>query len=357
MDYTLYEPEDFAADESYLRYYFRLNGEDIRFWEQWIRNHPEKLDVIIAADRLIGFAALHLPEEEFQQELERMNRAITAIPEKEQTTDARPKRSLRRFAMAGAAVLILLVTILFRREVYTVVTPQQEAGDMVALTNSGFRPMTLQMEDGSTVVLEAGAHIRYPQHFSGRKRDVYLDGDARFDVSKDPDRPFYVYCNNLVTHVLGTSFHISTNRTLKQVEVAVISGKVEVYEHKATNGVILTPNQKATYTESNRQLEASVVEDPLPVALPQATEAADSLQAPEPDFVFSAASLREVLQTIERVYGITIEVENERFNNCHFSGDISGMDFNARMEAICQVLHATYETRGTKILIKGEGCK
>jgi hypothetical protein len=72
--------------------------------------------------------------------------------------------------------------------------------------------------------------------------------------------------------------------------------------------------------------------------------------------VFNTAPLPEVLRTFEQVYGIEIEVENERINNCHFSGDISNMDFNARMEVICQVLHAAYEIRGTKIIIRGTGC-
>lgn len=370
MDYSLYEPEDFATDESYLRYYFRSHPEDIGFWEQWIRNHPEKLDAIVAADQLIGFAALHLPEEEYQQELERITRAVDAVtataglPLPQPEAAARNRSRRRRSITAGVAVLIILITgfIVYQTPWRTQVLPQQLlSDDMTEMMNTTPHSVKVRLEDSSLVTLEAGARIRYPRHFTGRKRDIYLEGNAGFDVSRDPDRPFYVYCNNLVTHVLGTSFRISTNAALKRVEVAVRSGKVEVYERKASNGVILTPNQKVIYAEDSRQFEASLVDDPLPVindpGLRDAVEPADSLSVIAPGFSFQAAPLQEVLQLFERVYGITIEVENEHFHNCHFSGDISNMDFNARMEVICQVLHATYEIRGTKILIRGEGCK
>jgi ferric-dicitrate binding protein FerR (iron transport regulator) len=375
MDYSLYEPEDFAANESYLRYYFRLDPVDVFFWQNWISNHPEKLDVIISADQLISFAAMHLPEEEYQQEVERLHRALASSEQQQapapQTTTH--SRLTRLFAVAGVVAGLLVAVAFFvhhnthnAKESAAVLA----AGVMQEKANNGLTPLTVRLEDNSTVTLGKGARLLYPKSFSGDKREVYLEGDAFFDVSHDADRPFYVYYNKLVTHVLGTSFHISTDALRKQVEVTVRSGKVEVYEkaaaqkrparNAASNGVILTPNQKVRYSEDSRQFEALLVDEPLPLVT--VAPAADSLQADDiqlvaPEiFVFSTAPLPHVLQVFEKVYGIEIEVENERINNCHFSGDMSNMGFNARMEAICQVLHTTYEIRGTKILIRGNGC-
>src|SRR3954453_16390337 len=76
MDHSLYRPEDFACDESYLRYYFRLEPKDIAYWEHWISTHPEKLDLVVSADQLISFLSLQLPEEEYQHEYDRFTRAI-----------------------------------------------------------------------------------------------------------------------------------------------------------------------------------------------------------------------------------------------------------------------------------------
>lgn len=373
MDYSLYEPEDFAANESYLRYYFKLDPADVFFWQNWISNHPEKLDVIISADQLISFAALHLPEDEYQQEMERMQKAIADFaPQEAPTLITTTRRRLIPLFAIAAVVAILLVAITFIIHPGNNLTKEHReliANDMQEKRNNGTTPLTIHLDDNSTVTLKTGARLRYPQKFTKDKREVYLDGEAFFDVSHDADRPFYVYYNNLVTHVLGTSFTIKTNAAAKQIEVAVRSGKVEVYENTtprskpdlttASNGVILTPNQKVVYLEDSRRFEALLIDEPLPLL--SAATTADSLQTADPtsittDFVFNTAPLPEVLQVFEKVYGIEIEVENTRINNCHFSGDMSNMGFNARLEAICQVLHTTYEIRGTKILLRGNGC-
>jgi hypothetical protein len=63
-----------------------------------------------------------------------------------------------------------------------------------------------------------------------------------------------------------------------------------------------------------------------------------------------------ILQTLEKIYGIDIEVENDNIDNCHFSGDVSNMDLYARLDVVCRSINASYEIIGTKILIRGKGC-
>src|SRR5882757_8974334 len=128
MDYLLYEAEDFASNESYLRYYFRLNDSDIAFWEDWICRHPERLDMIMNADQLISSLSLQLPENEFQQEYERMKAAICqgsdtadhtlpTLPQQSSFTRDQPgrRRSLLLWvaAASSAAVLFFLYLLLF----------------------------------------------------------------------------------------------------------------------------------------------------------------------------------------------------------------------------------------------------
>ena len=376
MDYSLYEPEDFAANESYLRYYFKLDPVDVFFWQNWISKHPEKLDVIMSADQLISFAAMHLPEEEYQQELERLHRSLAGAEVKElpppgPTTHSRLSRL---FAVTGlmAAVLVAIIFVFHYRTYLSKESPRQAAaaGIMKEKSNNDVSPQQIRLADNTTVTLEPGARLLYPQNFAGDKREVYLDGEAFFEVSHDAHRPFYVYNNNLVTHVLGTSFTIRTDEQRKKIEVTVRSGKVEVYEKTpagnkpayaaASNGVVLTPNQKVIYSEDSRRFEALLVEDPLPLVTKASAANSmltkDAPVAAQQSFVFNTAPIPEVLRAFENVYGIEIEVENERINNCHFSGDMSNMGFNARLEVICKVLHTTYEIRGTKILIRGNGC-
>ncbi len=221
-------------------------------------------------------------------------------------------------------------------------------------TNATASPLKLILEDSSVVVLEPNATINYPVHFVAARREVYLDGKAFFEVSKNAKRPFFIYHNNLVTHVLGTSFIINTKKQGNEAEVSVITGRVEVSENSRVvklpgdaklNGVILTPNQKVIYAEDSRQFMSSIVEKPLPV----------KTKTPG-NFDFENAGIGTVLTAVSKEYAIEIVAENEYINRCTFTGDITKEGLYAKLDIICKAINASYEIKGTKVLVKGAGC-
>lgn len=387
MDYLLYEAEDFAADESYLNYYFRLNKTDIVFWEDWIRHHPERLDVVTQADHLISLMALQLPDQELQEEFRRIEDAVglqhpeARIPEGVETfVDRGPeggeasrwrmgpigwRRPMRRLLVATAAAAILIplcYVYFFNRHRDETRLPITATGTMLQRTNPTSRPMDLKLEDGSLVTLDPGSKLVFPAHFPADRREVYLEGGGFFRVSKAARQPFYVYYGNFVTHVLGTSFTIRMEKT--QVEVAVLTGKVEVYkrprvmpaEDASEQGdrVILTPNQRAVYRDSEQRFETLLVERPQPVR--PDTAVPDTATGDPGTAAFVTATLSDIIRSFKTIYDIDIEVENEGIGSCHFSGDLSNMDMYKQLDVICQSLNMTYEVIGTRILIRGRGC-
>jgi transmembrane sensor len=221
---------------------------------------------------------------------------------------------------------------------------------------------TVYLKDKSMVVLEPNAKLYYPDSFNSTKREVYLEGNAFFKVTKNPNRPFYVYSNNIVTQVLGTSFFIKNNAVTNDVEVSVRTGKVAVYENEQTsvkdkkniesNGVILKPNQKVIYNRGDHHFRTTLVEAPLPILA--GTQSDDKIM--ELNFVFEEEPISQVLLRLEEAYHIEMVLENDGLTNCLFSGDIKGQDLFDQLEIICQSVQATYEIRGTRILIKGTGC-
>jgi hypothetical protein len=219
-------------------------------------------------------------------------------------------------------------------------------------------PLTMEMEDGSIIVLKPGGTLKYPRHFSADKREVYLEGEAFFQITKNAKRPFFVYNKKLVTHVIGTSFTIKNDDENKQVEVAVRSGKVVVYENvkenseNKNNRVILLPNQRVIYNENNGQFVASLVDTPLPV------DNINSRREVEDVYLYeSTVPLSEVLKSLEDVYGIEMIVENESLYKCLFTGDISKQNLYTKLDIICKTINASYELVGTKIMIRGKGCE
>lgn len=112
-------------------------------------------------------------------------------------------------------------------------------------TGSNIKKITLP--DSSTVWLNAAGKIRFQRSFSDSSRIVYLDeGEAFFEVKKNPTKPFYVYTGGINTLVLGTSFNIKAYRALRFVKVTVASGTVQVAGNQQNFGRF-TPGQQLTY--------------------------------------------------------------------------------------------------------------
>jgi len=212
------------------------------------------------------------------------------------------------------------------------------------------------LSDGSQVVLQPHSKLYYARDFAADKREVFLEGEAFFKVAKNPAKPFLVYCNNIVTKVLGTSFNVNTNSQTGNIEVAVKTGRVQVYENekllndRVNKAVILTPNQKVIYQPGDRLFETALVEKPQSLIDETKNE-----EAAIP-FVYDQEKLQNVLKHIEANYGIEIILENTNLNNCMFTGDVSSQDLYTKLKIICLTTNASYEINGTKILIKGNGC-
>lgn len=264
---------------------------------------------------------------------------------------------------AAAAVLIIAATFYFLVSPSRIAQVAEEPpvtlipGNTIIKTNTSQDPEIITLPDKSRVTLQPRSTIQYASSFSGNKREVLLEGEAFFRVTKDPSKPFLVYYNKIVTRVLGTSFSINTNSTTGNVEVSVKTGKVQVYEndkllHDPTvnKAVIITPNQKAVYKPRERIFETTLVEKPQPIV----DEAAEQA-APVP-FVYEQETLKNVFRHIEANYGIEIILENASLNNCVFTGDVSAQDLDTKLKFICLATNSSYEINGTKILIKGNGC-
>ncbi len=115
---------------------------------------------------------------------------------------------------------------------------------------------SLQLPDGSTVLLRKGATIRYPLHFDGEERLIRLSGEAYFKVQRNEHQPFVVVTSKAAVRVLGTSFVVKANNQTD--EVIVMTGKVSVInKHKAGKQVELTAGQR-TLLQNDQFLQSQV---------------------------------------------------------------------------------------------------
>ena len=113
----------------------------------------------------------------------------------------------------------------------------------------------IQLPDGSTVIVSPGSKLNYPSSFDGlAKREVYLDGQAYFDVKHNPSKPFIIYTGKLKTVVLGTAFEINAWSDESDIRVTVSRGKVKVQDENNRVLKIISPNQQITYNTLNENI-------------------------------------------------------------------------------------------------------
>lgn len=233
--------------------------------------------------------------------------------------------------------------------------------------NLSLLPVELFLEDGSQVKLSPNSSLIYPEHFPNEKREVYLTGEAVFEVAKNPAKPFLVFYNNIVTKVLGTSFKIKTNPTNQNAEVSVMTGKVQVfandnpasgnYTTENAKNVILMPNQKATYNVSLHDFNTTLADSIRVLVHHIAIGDSSENTLPDESFLFEKATRVELIfSRLQRMYGIEIIVDNEHINNCVFTGDVSRQEMLEKLKIICLTIGATFEIRGTEIWVSGKGC-
>lgn len=280
-------------------------------------------------------------------------------------------RLLQRLSIAAIFLIVVFGAVFFYfktvKETTSVVFEASIPQNSIKKINNTSLPVELVLEDGSTVKLTPNSSLSFPEHFVTGKREVYLTGEAFFVITKNPNKPFLVYYNNIVTRVLGTSFTIKTNTSTKNVEVSVITGKVQVFEnkymvadnpsHKDVKSVILKPNQKAMYNAKLHDFETTLADSihALP-SYPDMDMYVKNGIGRESFFFQKATSLKQIFSQLEAVYGIEIIVDNENIYNCVFTGDISKQEMLKKLNIVCLTIGATYEVKGTKILVSGNGC-
>ena len=118
----------------------------------------------------------------------------------------------------------------------------------------------LVLADGSRVWLNAGSSLKYPDVFVGNKREVYLSGEAYFEVEHDEHAPFLVNTEEMNLRVLGTSFNIKAYSDDSAIVTTLVTGKIAQTYPGINREITLTPSRQSVFDRSSRKLETREVE-------------------------------------------------------------------------------------------------
>lgn len=364
----LFDIADFVMDEDFIRWVYDRQPEDDRFWQQWLAQHPDKQLVVAEARRILE--SLHMPEEPvsdavLQQETARLLQTIgpPAASGKERPR-SRPLRAPKWAYAATAALLLAAALVIYRTNrqqppapaySYASVTATRQLTEQV---NTTAHSMTLVLPDSSRIELSPSSRIAYANGFdTAAARDVYLSGEAFFHVAQNPDRPFRVFANNIVTKVLGTSFAIRSFDSDTTIAVTVRTGKVSVYAQASNNNggvaagkpaaIILMPNQQLVYEKAAQTFQKVLLETPQLIAP----------DIREEQLIYDEKPLGAVFEELSKAYDIRIVYDSELLKDCTVTADLRNEPFYRKLDLICRAVGARYEIIEGQVVIETAGCK
>ena len=166
----------------------------------------------------------------------------------------------------------------------------------------------LSLSDGTEVWLNSGSLLLYTENFVGDERSVYLNGEASFHVTKNPQKPFLVRTKYLETEVLGTLFNVEAYSNSELIKITLEEGKIKVNENEnMEHSFTVNPNEQVVYDPEQGTMTKEVV------------DASRVLQWKHGYLVFQEASLDHILKTIERRYDVTINYETGKYPGRKFT--------------------------------------
>lgn len=335
-----------------------ITEDELRELEAWLEASPDHKAYFFQIKHIVDlghyplFTDEKIKESSWQQMKERMGhqaasplncmatenlsgiRALdeSLVPEKTACGKSKKRSFGGRIFLRYAAVLLCMVAMGWGISEYRLHrfalshrVPSAPAMNEIRVPEGG-RANTLILSDGSKVILNASTTFKYPAAFDAvAKREVYLEGEAYFEVSHNENKPFVVKLKKQHITVLGTTFNIEAYADQPYSITTLLSGSIglEAFNERgeSANHLLLKPNQRA-YSD-NRTGEVSLMN--IDASLASAWT--------HGEYKFKDEPLVSIIRKLEHTYGVCIFLENDSLQQIRYTGTFS---YN---QDILEVLH------------------
>jgi len=199
------------------------------------------------------------------------------------------------------------------------------------------------LSDGSKIILQAKSRLKFPKVFSGENREVFLyEGEAFFDIAKDPGRPFIVTTKKVSTKVLGTAFNISFYEDQQEMSVTVVRGKVSV-SNSDGNQVLLDPDQQVVINKVSGSFKKSAV------------DARENIGWTEGRIQLNNQTMMHAAELLEKRYDINIKFASPEIHVIRFTATFDKTDsLISILNDISRINQLTYTIESKEVIFKKE---
>lgn len=185
------------------------------------------------------------------------------------------------------------------------------------------------LEDGTVVWINSDSELKYPNHFVGETREVYLEGEAFFEVAENKTKPFIVSTAESKVKVLGTVFNINAYKSSRNNSTTLISGSVEMLA--GGQSVVMHPNEKAVFNKSDGAMKVETYDGNRDIAWISGK------------YYFNAQPFEEILGVLSRWYDVKFTFTSDSIKNLTFTGVINkNIPINEIIEMLTEAINFQY---------------
>ncbi|WP_373494824.1 FecR family protein [Aquiflexum sp.] len=349
MDISEYTAEDFVLDPEFKKWVLSPNPESNIMWDKLLEKNPAQFNEVKMARKILMNLAVknhQLSQSESRMLWKSIDQATSTsvetfeneVPLNSGVTLSKYEKiadkgfEFSQFSRVAAILAVvfglgIIANLIFHSSIPT--TPDSQLVVFEEHTTPPGVKSTLTLHDGSKVILNSGSSLRYARNFEADRRALILEGEAYFEVAKDPERPFMVTTGEVVTTALGTSFNISSY-TDEELSISLLSGKIAVD--------LVFDNPTKFLLEKGEGVRVNLKEGKSTKGIFDPDQVIGWTQR---KIVFDKVKLNECIRVLENWYGVTFNFKNKpdpglllsgKFHDETLTNVLEGLSYSARFE-------------------------
>ena len=322
MDYHDFEVEDFIQDEYFIQWVKTPDVETSTFWEQWLQQHPSKLATLEEAKLFILNLEFEKNKATDLQKKKVKDQIFDSLELSSRKSNSTQKPFYLKRSFQVAASLLLLVASIFLLNRSNNLNYQTAFSEI----------QNIELSDGSTIILNANSTLKASKNWK-EKREVWLEGEAFFNIKKWNGKPFIVHTNALDVNVLGTQFNVKSRAD--DIDVVLSEGAVEI-DIVEKEKFEIKPGQGAFYNKKINQYLIDPVDTDRHIAWIKRK------------LIFNGEPLFHLKEIIKEEYGFDVIADQ----NILMENKLEGTIDNANLETLITTIETIF-----KFQVKKEGNK
>ena len=333
--------EDLILNQSFCDF-VSGNKDATEYWNKWIASHPENKEEFDQAVMILSVLQ-NVRKPKAPVDKNQSLNSLLKIIKNDQPDSRKFKIGYQQRWLKVAAIMLVIIISSVVWKMNKKSTSNEEVVYTEIIVPIGEKAQVI-LADNTHVWINSGSRFKYPVKYGTANREVFLEGEAYFDVTKQHGKLFVVNTKDIKIKVLGTAFNVKNYALDKNVETTVVRGLVKVECTSAqNNAVYVNPNEKAIYVKDNRQIAIS--SSTRGMVKPETEKSIQPILIskinPEPvicwkdqQLVFTDETFGDMVVKMERWYNMKIRINDSTLMAERYNGKF------VHNETIYQVLEA-----------------